>query len=161
MKALRPKSITVFAILNFVFGGLGLLYALFSIVVSMNLSITGGSAQTSAILLVSAMLSIVVGTLAILSGIGLIKVASWGRGCTLAYGLVAMIGAFLYIGVMLAIHFPNGNNTQISDAKVMTCVWILIGGALRFLYALVLLLYLRSSKWKEAFAARRIETAVQ
>ena len=150
MKASRPKS--VFSILNFVFGGFGLLVALITLVSSANLTLTRGNAEISALLLIGAMVSIIVGVLAILSGIGLIKVSGWGRGVTIAYGIVTFLGAFL--SSLLGVRLSQLYGTETTASLVET----LIGGLLRCIYPIILLCYLNSATWKDAFVSSAKET---
>lgn len=164
-----PKSMTVFAILNFVFGGFGLLWALVSLVASTNVSITGSSGLISVFLLLSAMLSIVVGVLAIISGFGLIKAASWGSGCSIAYVIVAIVGAFIF--EMLTYQAAQALRQEAEMSSIylnalpggqdmgMLLISPLVGGLLRLAYPIVLLCFLQTSKWTEVFAANRNEPA--
>ena len=152
MKTSRPKSITVFSILNFVFGGFGLLVALITLVTSANSTLTRGNAQISVLMLMGAMLGIIVGVLAIISGIGLIKVAGWGRGVTIAYAIVTFLGAFL--SSLIGIKMSQLYGTETTASLVST----LIGGLFRCIYPVILLCYLNSSTWKNAFVLQAKET---
>ena len=150
MKAPRPKSMTVCSILNFVFGGLGLLLAFMGLIMLPNAPFTDGREQTVGGFFTDTFFNIFVGVLAIVSGIGLSKVAVWGRGCAIAYGIVAILGGILLAAVMVILAAG-----QAAGQPLLLCVFL---GMFRCIYPVVLLSYLNSSKWKEVFAERRNET---
>lgn len=113
----------------------------------------GINPQVAALMYAGAASSIVVGVLAIISGVGLIKNATWGSGCALAYGIVAILGSFLFMLIMYRIGQAKGQATSTSLFSA------LVGGFLRGIYPIVLLCFLKSAKWKEAFVAIRSELA--
>ena len=71
------------------------------------------------------------GVLGNMAGIGLLKVARWGWGVTLAYAIV-LLG---YEGLMLHLIFD----------------------AFGWLYPLILIIFLHTPQWKNAFAARQLQ----
>jgi hypothetical protein len=156
-ETVRPTSMTVFAILNVVFGGYNFLSALIGLVTSPALvgghfgSLAGMSGQAAVSLLISTILRIAVSVLLIVSGIGLMKSATWSRGCTLAYVIAAIPVSFLVQLLLLGIF-------KLPDA-FRRFLGVLFGGFSGCIYPIVLFCFLKSSKWKEAFAARENEAA--
>jgi hypothetical protein len=157
METLRPKSMIVFAILNVVLGGFNLLSALNSLVTLPALvgghfgSLAGMSSQAAASLLISTILRIAVSVLLIVSGIGLMKSTTWSRGCTLAYVIAAIPVSFLVQLLLLGIFkLPDASRRFLA---------VLLGGLSGCIYPIVLFCFLNSSKWEEAFAARKHEAA--
>lgn len=110
----RPGGLTALAVLNFVFGGLGVI-GVFTWIAFLSVvdAATGGEALTqspgAAMVYLGIALSIASVGLLVLSGIGYIgqkKVFGYGLGC--AYGLLGIISAILGIvtsgfGVMVAL----------------------------------------------------------
>ena len=83
------------------------------------------------LMLFSAIVGLGTGILGIVAGIGLIKVARWGWGVTLAYAIV-LLG---YEGLMLHLIFD----------------------AVGWLYPILLIIFLNTPQWKNAFAARQLK----
>ena len=94
-------------------------------------SLQAGSAARALLILLAAWLHLGGGVLGIIAGIGLLKVARWGWGVTLAYAIV-LLG---YEGLMLHLIFD----------------------AFGWLYPLILIIFLHTPQWKNAFAARRLQ----
>jgi hypothetical protein len=94
-------------------------------------SLQVGSAARARRILLAALLPRGGGVLGIMAGIGLLKGARWGWGVTLAYAIV-LLG---YEGLMLHLIFD----------------------AFGWLYPLILLMFLHTPPWKNAFAARPLQ----
>lgn len=154
MKTLRPKSMTVFAILNFVFGGFGLIFILYAIVAALAGWGLDRLTDLNEYLLFFniAILKIVVGLLAVGSGIGLIRCATWSHRCTLIYVIAAILGAFLGAPLRSALIHAMSGTAQPFVLTLMDGLWSCI-------YPIVLLFFLKSSKWKEVFAAHGNDVA--
>src|SRR5262249_40132512 len=98
MTQARPTSMTVLSILNFVLGGLSIFVSLAGLVTAnaaMSNPLTSfqrGGSEIAMLMLAGAIFGLAAGVLGIVAGIGLIKVARWGWGTTLAYAIVALVG---------------------------------------------------------------------
>jgi hypothetical protein len=103
----RPISMVVWALLMFLLGGLSLFASLGGFVTANQVmsnplaSLEGGSSAIAMLILLAAVLNLSGGVLGIMAGIGLLKVARWGWGVTLAYAIV-LLG---YDGLMLHLIF--------------------------------------------------------
>ena len=165
----RPKSITVSSILNFVFGGLGIIFALTGIVNSSSMMSNPLNAMannlppevaqmagTYGVLI--GFLSLAVGGVAIVSGIGLMQMARWGRGWTFGYAIAGIANCIIAFLIMLLITaatlakiHPN-NGADPNKAFSIVIAGAAFVGLAKCTYPVVLLFFLRSPKWKEAFA---------
>ncbi|GDY10922.1 hypothetical protein LBMAG52_44100 [Planctomycetia bacterium] len=120
MTTLRPKSVTVSSILNFVFGGLGIVFALTGIVTSTSMMMSnplnamangvppGVAQMVGTVGLIAGFLSLAVGAVAIVSGVGLLQLARWGRGWTFGYAIACIANcfiAFLLTALVRLLHF--------------------------------------------------------
>ena len=94
-------------------------------------SLQAGSAARAMLILLAALLNLGGGVLGIMAGIGLLKVARWGWGVTLAYAIV-LLG---YEGLMLHLIFD----------------------AFGWLYSLIRIIFLHTPQWRNAFAARQLQ----
>ena len=149
----RPASVTVFGVLNCVFGGLGLLCApcgkagwLAAMYETMEatkeyliLNIAGGviSLGFSACLLTM--------------GIGLLMMKNWARKGTVIYSIANIICAFLLVGMniaALALHWITMPPQAIAGYIGSMC-----GGVVGLIYPVLLLIFMNTAKVKRAFAA--------
>lgn len=152
-KMVRPKSMTVTSVLNFVFGGISVLGSLYAIMLSNSLmanSLVGlseNAMQQMMVLLLSGLVGLCVGGVAIVAGVGLIRVASWARGWTLAYAIVGIVNALL--GLVVGLLQARGKIGPESTGAIIGAVIGTIAGCI---YPLILIRLLRCAKWKEAFA---------
>ena len=137
MASARPISMVMWALLMFLLGGLSLFASLGGLVTANQAmshalaSLQAGSAARALLILLAAWLHLGGGVLGIMAGIGLLKVVRWGWGVTLAYALV-LLG---YEGLMLHLIFD----------------------AFGWLYPLILIIFLHTPQWKNAFAARQLQ----
>jgi cytochrome bd-type quinol oxidase subunit 2 len=147
---------TAISVLNFVFGGWGVLGALYVIIITNSMmsnplmSFAQGASQMAALQLLQGILRLGVGAVAIVAGIGLILVAPWGRGWTLAYAILGIVN--IVMSTIIALVQTNGKigTGAAAIGAVIVCV---IVGVIGCIYPVVLLSFLRSAKWKEAFLA--------
>jgi hypothetical protein len=137
MAQARPISMVVWAMLMFLLGGLSIFASLGGFITAHQAmstplaSLQGGSSAIAMLILLAALLNLGGGVLGIMAGIRLLKVARWGWGVTLAYAIV-LLG---YEGLMLHLIFD----------------------AFGWLYPLILIIFLHTPQWKNAFAARQLQ----
>lgn len=144
----RPTSVTVFGILNIIFGSLGLIctpVGLVAIFVMPNAMNPAGGAL--AWLLLSLAIGFACTILLLTVGIGLLYLKAWARIWCLGYGWFAIgwgiIGMVVNIG--LSISGADGYN---QDTPGM--IGGLCGGLIGFVYPILLVVYMRSSNVKNA-----------
>jgi len=127
----------MWAILMFLLGGLSIFASLGGFVTANQAmshplaSLQVGSSAIAMLILLAALCHLGGGVLGIIAGIGLLKVARWGWGVTLAYAIV-LLG---YEGLMLSLIFD----------------------AFGWLYPILLIIFLNTPQWKNAFAARQLK----
>ncbi|MBN2497910.1 MAG: hypothetical protein JXR96_25170 [Deltaproteobacteria bacterium] len=162
----RPTSVTVFAVLNIVFGSLGLLGFLFNLLAQ---SAVGdltevisshpflGPWQT-----VTTVLSGVVSAGLLTIGIGMLSLRPWARTGCIVYGvygilssLVAIVVTFVVLKPMLTSMAPelgSGMGSGVGSMVVTTAVAsAVIGGLLGMLYPALLWYFMTRPKVKKAF----------
>src|SRR5215510_439085 len=136
MAQARPISMVMWALLMFLLGGLSLFASLGGLVTANQAmshalaSLQAGSAARALLILLAALVHLGGGVLGIMAGIGLLKVARWGWGVTLASAIV-LLG---YAGLMRH----------------------LIVDAFGWLYPLIRIMFLHTPQWRNAFAARQL-----
>jgi hypothetical protein len=137
MAQARPISMVMWAMLMFLLGGLSIFASLGGFVTANQAmshplaSLQVGSSAIAMLILLAALCNLGGGVLGIMAGIGLLKVARWGWGVTLAYAIV-LLG---YEGLMLHLIFD----------------------AVGWLYPILLIIFLNTPQWKNAFAARQLQ----
>ena len=137
MAQARPISMVMCALLMFLLGGLSLFASLGGFVTANQAmshalaSLQAGSAALAMLILLAALLHLGGGVLGIMAGIGLLKVARWGWGVTLASAIV-LLG---YEGLMLHLFFD----------------------AFGWFYPLILIMFLHTPQWRNACAARPLQ----
>ena len=138
---------TVISVLNFVFGGWRVLGSF--LVFATGSAISQGDPNKTAPLLFLGMISLLWGAVAIIAGVGLMQVARWARGWTLAYAIVAIAGGVISLLVGVT---ESAGRTQLERLGGGNG-WI--GAAITIAFAcsypIVVMSFLRSTKWKEAF----------
>jgi len=133
----RPISMVMWALRMFLLGGLSLFASLGGLVTAHQAmshalaSLQAGSAARARLILLAAWLHLGGGVLGIMAGIGLLKVARWGWGVTLAYAIV-LLG---YEGHMLHLMFD----------------------AFGWFYPLIRIMFLHTPQWRNACAARPLQ----
>jgi len=133
----RPISMVLWALLRFLLGGLSLVASLGGLVTAHQamshalVSLQAGSAARAMLILLAALLNLGGGILGIMAGIGLLKGARWGWGVTLASARV-LLG---YAGRMLHRMFD----------------------AFGWVYPRIRIMFLHTSQWRNACAARPLQ----
>ena len=137
MAQARPISMVVWAMLMFLLGGLSIFASLGGFITANQAmsnplaSLQVGSSAIAMLILLAALLNLGGGVLGIMAGIGLLKVTRWGWGVTLAYAIV-LLG---YEGLILPLMFD----------------------AVGWFYPILLIIFLHTPQWKNAFAARQLQ----
>ena len=88
----RPMAVTIFGILNLVFGAFGLMGFVFSMAAAANIANANGM---GIYYLVSVVYSLVTSILLIVAGIGLLRWKPWGRRTSIIYGWTSIAGTVL------------------------------------------------------------------
>lgn len=151
MNRQRSGGMTAIAVLNFIFGGGGILVALFGLIFAnsmmSNPAMTLGAkgSQIGMLMLAAALLSLPSAGAAIVSGIGILKLATWGRTWTLVYAILGIVATFLGLLLTTAINDLNPQAKQ----DVHPAISIVIG----CIYPTILLYLINTRKWKAAFSA--------
>jgi hypothetical protein len=144
----KPISVTVFGVLNIVFGCLGLLFipiALF------------GLAAASKRMGVSAsfkMWSVVVGIgfsiWLLILGIGLLKMSKWARCGSVIYAWVRIIWILIVVGSSFA---TLSGWMAVRGGAIPGFLGVVYGGILGLIYPVLLLIFMQTNKVKQAFHA--------
>jgi hypothetical protein len=158
----RPTIVTVFGVLNCVFGGLGIICTPFSILglfvsdllpmAQQNpMEIAGGY---KIFLLISAIVGICFAAWLLALGIGLLKFKSWARRGSVIYACIAIVWgiAGIIISVMATTMGWIGPAEGQTPAMIGGMVGGICGGILGMIYPVLLLIFMQSRKVKEAFA---------
>jgi hypothetical protein len=154
----KPTSITVFGVLNCVFGGLGILCTPISIVGIMMPNPSMEIAPPYKIfLLVSSVAGICFSAWLLSLGIGLLKFKGWARRGSIIYACIAIVwGIVGLIIVLLAMSMgwmgaPEGMAEPQRAGMIGGMVGGICGGIIGLLYPVLLLIFMLSAKVKEAF----------
>lgn len=157
----RPTSLTVFAVLNMVFGGMGLLMS--PINVLQVIMPSGGNPATEAMQdsvffvmfsIVGAIAGVIFGIAMLIAGFGLIKDRPWGRTLSIFVAIAQIIWIFVAIPLMVIGLMPLLNS---SDAAVVAGgVGGLIGGScgmcIGFIYPVLMLYFMYRQPAKDWMA---------
>lgn len=152
MEKKRSGGMTTIAIINFVFGGWRALLSLGGLVaatsVMSNPSMTGAvgdkGAQLGALMLAGALLSLPLAGAAIVSGIGILRLAPWGRTWTLVYAILGIVIQLVLLGLTEAMREFDVNPAEPLN-PILTFVLV-------FSYPILLLYLINTKTWKDAFA---------
>jgi len=145
----RPNSVTVFGILNIVFGTLGLmcmpvgLIAILAVPNAMNTAAT-----VKAWLLVSGVVGLACTIFLIVVGIGLLYLKAWARTGSLVYGWFAIIWGIIGTVVNFGL-IPSGGYGISRDALTGTIHGI-IGGLIGLIYPVLLVIFMQRPNVRQA-----------
>jgi len=145
----RPTAVTVFGILNIVFGSLGLLcmpVGLIAILAMPNAINT--AATVKAWMLLSGVVGLACTIFLIVVGIGLLYLKAWARTGSLVYGWFAIIWGIIGTVVNFGL-IPSGGYGLSHDALPGTIHGI-IGGLVGLIYPILLIVFMRRPNVKEA-----------
>ena len=173
MHVKRPASLTFLGITNIVFGGLAVLGSVFALFLMFGGSeslIPEGGVDVQAMLTerhgwydtyakISAVLGLPVAIVLLASGIGLLKLYSWGRSLANAYAVFAIITAIVSLTINIMIVMPLMTElAQVDDPVVAGAGAGGLGGALAgscmaIGYPVILLIFVNRKGVKDAIAA--------
>jgi hypothetical protein len=146
----KPTSVTVFGILNIVFGSLGLLctpIGIFGIV------ITGETMEIVAgykiFLLVSSFIGIGFAAWLLTLGIGLLKLRSWARRGSCIYAWIAIVWGIA--GLILNILAVSLGWMVSPQGQLPGLLGGMCGGIGGLIYPVLLLIFMQTAKVKQAF----------
>jgi hypothetical protein len=157
----KPTSVTVFGILNCVFGGLAIICTPFSILglfISDLLPVTqqnrfeieGGY---KVFLVISSIAGICFAAWLLALGIGLLKLKSWARRGSVIYACIAIVWSIASIILsVLATYLgwvapPEGGEPAVIGGMIGG----ICGGIVGMIYPLLLLIFMKTNKVKQAF----------
>jgi hypothetical protein len=145
----RPTSVTVFGILNIVFGGLGLLctpFGLIAIFVMPNVVNPSGSALVW--LLLSSFIGFICTILLLTVGIGLLYQKAWARIWCLGYGWFAIIWGI--VGMIVNIGLTVSGAYGYRQDNIPGVIGGFCGGLIGFIYPVLLIIFMRKQHVKNA-----------
>ena len=145
----RPTAVTVFGILNIVFGSLGLLcvpvglIAIFAMPNAMN---TAGS--NTVWMLLSGVVGLACTIFLIVVGIGLLYQKAWARTGSLVYGWFAIIWGI--IGAGLNIWLMTSRVEAYSPSIIPSMIGGVFGGLIGLIYPILLIIFMRRPSVRNA-----------
>lgn len=147
----RPPSVTVFAILLLVFGGLALLCLPFSLWAVMTFGVgwpAGGAylAWTR----ISAVLQLAGGLWQVAAGIGLLQLRRWARRAAVGYGVYAIATGL--VGLIFQIHLIARFSGESRPEMLPGMVGGLIGGLIGMIFPILLIVFMSKPRAVEACA---------
>ena len=145
----RPMAVTVFGILNIVFGSLGLLcvpVALITMFAAPNMMNAGGG--TRAWTLVASAVGLFCTIFLIIMGVGLLYLKAWARTGSLAYGWFAIIWGIIGMAVNFAAFASVAHGS--SPDVMFGMIGGVIGGLIGMVYPILLIVFMRRPNGKEA-----------
>jgi len=138
----RPAAVTVFGILNIVFGGLGLLcmpMGLVAIFAMPNVMNSAGSVK--AWMLVSSAVGFVCTILLITAGIGLLYLKARARTGSLVYGWFTIIWGIIGMAVNFGLIASGGYG--FSYSALPGAIGGILGGLIGLIYPILLIIFMR------------------
>ena len=150
----KPTSVTVFGILNIVFGGLGLLCTPFGLLVGVA-AIQKTMEATAAYkmwTLASGIVGIGFSIWLLVLGIGLVTMKRWARGGSVIYACVVII--WNIIGVGMSIAAVSLKWITVPEAGLPGFIGGTVGGMCGgLIYPVLLLIFMQTARVKQAFQA--------
>lgn len=164
----RPTSVTVFAIINFVFAGFGFLGLLTSVALFMTKAAQNNpvyeamarSPMFRVYNIVMMPIGLIVCIVLVLSGIGLLLLKRWGRTITMVYAVYAMVQSVVgtimtFVFVLPALRQAAGGSgssgAAATGAAIGTVVGAMFGLLVGLLYPILLLVFMTRPNVKAAF----------
>ena len=165
----RPTSVTVFGVLNLVFGVLGLCGTAFSFAMFF-------VAQDSAMpnpamdmmrenkgymlfMQISVVLGFVASVVLVAAGVGLLSVKPWGRQLSIGYGIYAILSGivgsiFNYYIVVRPMMNEIGAQGQNEAVAIGGAIGGIFGGCISLIYPVLLLFFMFTARVKAAFSGQ-------
>jgi len=150
----KPTSVTVFGILNIVFGGLRLLlFISFGLLVGVSamqktMEATAAYKMWS---LASGFIGIGFSIWLLVLGIGLVTMKRWARGGSVIYACVMIVWIIVIVGMNIAALFLKWIN--LPEAGLPEFIGGTCGGLIGMIYPVLLLIFMRTEKVRKAFEA--------
>ena len=156
----RPTPVTVFGILNIIFGALGLLCMPFSMLAlfmppnpsfpNPALDLMRSNEAYRLWMMVSTVLGMIVSGVLLAAGIGLLMLKSWGHKASIGYSIYAIVmglisiplSYFLIVAPLMA-QASQTQNPQQQGAAFGGAVGGLFGGCLGLIYPILLLIFMK------------------
>jgi len=166
----RPTVVTVFAILNIVFGLFGLGGAIISAIVlpmlpgadkNPALKIMHNSPAFESWMKIALALGVLGSIALIAAGIGLLQMKSWGRRLSIVYGiyaiLLAIVSGIMNYKFLVAPLLQEAHNKQGPEAAgaIGGAIGGVIGGCIGLIYPVLLIIFMTRPKVVAAFDPSR------
>ncbi len=133
----RPTSLSVFGIINIVFGFFGLLCAPFGIISSFGPStatvLSGEGVR--AFTIASSLLGFILSGFLLTLGIGLLRMQNWARTGSVIYGWLTIAKSLVSIGVILYFIVPHLSHAQ--GAGMAEAIGGIVGGVFGGLFSMI------------------------
>ncbi len=145
----RPVSVTVFGILNIVFGSLVLLCAPFSLLtMSAMPGLMSPTPVARAWLIVGQVIGLLGAAVLLSTDIGLLKLRSWARRWAVGYAWFAIAWDILAVGVNAVL--MAGNAFGYSSEAIPGAIGGMIGGLVGLAYPILTVIFLRKPRVRTA-----------
>jgi hypothetical protein len=156
LKPARPTPVTVFGILNVVFGGLGLMcapFAIFAVLMpqpAQTATPYPPGMQVFTLFLLG--LRIPMAAVLLAAGVGLLKQKNWGRRVAYFFGWFAIALGVVSLAVTMIVYGASlgDSGDQGSAQAVGGLVGGMCGGIIGFIYPILLVVYMRKPNVVEA-----------
>ncbi|UCG58317.1 MAG: DUF4339 domain-containing protein [Phycisphaerales bacterium] len=136
-----PVAVTVFGVLNIVFGGMSLFAMPFALMVTFTRTDVHRGGAYFAWTVFSFLVGLVYIILMITLGIGLLKLRSWARKGTLAYGYFAIVWSIVGMIVNVSLVMSGARGGRADPAVQM--VGFVLGGLISLIYPICLIVFMR------------------
>jgi hypothetical protein len=171
MSQQRPTSVTVFGVINIIFGGFAIICLPIGLLMSAGLvkfqhnpvmDMLSSSRVWQIWNIVSGILGILSGIVQLIAGIGLLKLKSWARITSVGYAIFAIIVAVANMFLTAILFLPmiqkmNSGSGPEHAATVAGMIGGIIGGlggsCFQLIYPILLLIFMTRPKVKAAFVA--------
>jgi hypothetical protein len=140
--------VTVFGILNIVFGSLGLLCMPLGLIASYSMNTLGPAVGATAWMLVSAAVGFVCTILLIAVGIGLLYLKAWARTWCLVYGWFAIVWGI--VGMVVNFAMMTAGAHAYPRSELPAVIGGMLGGLLGLIYPILLVVFMRRPNVKNA-----------
>ncbi len=146
----RPTSVTVFGIINIIWGAMGLLSAPLGVIMMFFRPRTMTLSEGVKVwLMFSSVIGLVCSVLLIILGIGLLKLKPWARVWTFGYGLFTI--AWGIMGMVLSIIFISSGGYGFSPNVMPGVIGGFCGGIVGLIYPVLLVIFMRRENVIQAF----------
>ena len=150
----RPTAVTVFGVLNIVFGALGLLSmpCVMILIFAMPRDFMNPTRAVKAWLFFSNVIGFVVAILLIIIGIGLLKLKAWARKWAIGYGWFAIVWGVLGIIVNLILMTSGayGYSHDAAPGAMSGMIGGTVGGLFGLIYPILLIVFMQRPNVKNA-----------